>query len=176
MSRMKSKGQAYSVFKLLIAAVVAVSILMILFSILGGLDFFVTKDPMDEAQKNVKKLVNELGIPKKIGKVTFQPETILAAKPIAEGTQELSSDQVCVQVGPPYDEDARFEVLPRSIRYTGSTTQATGLWIICSRGKEIAQDIEDNGLTDELDPDDCPDFDDESSARFCIVSITEESS
>ncbi len=172
---MNSKGQAYSVFKLLIAAVVAVSILMILFSILGGLDFFVTKDPMDEASKNVKKLVNELGIPKKIGKVTFQPESILAAKPIAEGTQELSSDQICVQIGD-YDDD-RFDVVTdgRSIRYTGSTTQATGLWIICSRGKEIEQDIEDNGLEDELDPSDCPSFDDDSSARFCIVSITEES-
>ncbi len=147
-------------------------------------DCFDNNNPMDEAKKNVRNLVNDLGVPKKIGQVTFKSDAILAAKPIAEGTRELSSDQVCVLIGNSLENNNNFQyegIFKGSvIAYKEKLTQHASLWMLCSRANEIRDDISDNGLDLELNIDDCEGgfkdlINENSSSRVCVVGVAEES-
>jgi len=180
---MDVRGQAYSVFKLLIAAIVAVSILMILMAILNALNIFVVNDPLDTATKNITGLTSMMGAPRQIDLVTFTPNYLFPAKTIAESTDQLGQDQVCVVIGNSLENDDRFRYSGstdgRVINYKGNTDQAASLWLMCSRANEIEDDLSDTGLDEELDIDACEgDFADyigESATRLCIVGVSRES-
>ena len=95
---MNLKGQAFSTFQLLIAAIVAIIILGILLQVLGIVNF---NPPSTAALTNaanaVQKSKVELGGHIKTDEVPFEPGTYISSKDIASKSAiGLSPEQICV--------------------------------------------------------------------------------
>ncbi len=171
------KGQAFDVFKLLIAAVVAGSILLILLQVLGGIDFLNEKDPNKEASNLVKNGVNSIASPQFAKDIRFKESMSMSSKTIATKSEGLDESQICVLVSgkvPNYDN---FTTNGKIVQYNGRTTQKARLLAICDRGSELSGTdgtIDALGLSERYDFDlgDCADdFEDESSIACVVVVI-----
>ncbi len=178
-----SSGQAFDVFKLLIAAVVAAAILLMLLSVLN-LDLFnPNQDPNTIAIKAVKDLKNTRGVPQFLD-ATFKSGSTLVANSIADKSDGLSSNQVCVLVSKNAANSSKFAP-PTSgaegkiIRYDGQSSQKTRLLIFCDRKSDIG---EKDGSFRSLDLD-SGDYDlstnncwtgSSASATVCLVAIVPE--
>src|SRR3989344_1875933 len=92
------KCQAFDVFQLLIAAVVAGAILLVLLQTLKLIPSIGSQTPNDKASDAVKGQVNTLGVVNTYKDVTFNPQQSLVARTIASASGSLSPDQVCVLV------------------------------------------------------------------------------
>ncbi|MBU1120385.1 hypothetical protein KJ660_00745, partial [Candidatus Micrarchaeota archaeon] len=96
---MNSKGQEFSVFKLLISAIIAVVILAILLSVIGPLDFFVTP-PQSGANDLIKQITKTPNHEDKSGDVTFKTNESFNSKSTANASGgAVSEEQVCVHLG-----------------------------------------------------------------------------
>lgn len=174
---MDNKGQAYSVFKILIAAVVAGAILLILLQTLKLVPNLSGQEPNDVAAEVVKSQLNDLGIVKPRNDVTFNPGDSLNAKTIAENSEALSREQVCVLVSPNAprgdDEGVWSHETGALVQYNGSSAQRTRLLIVCDRASEITTSIEDYGYEEDIPVEDCESFDGsgENNTRYCVVSV-----
>ncbi|MFH1586695.1 MAG: hypothetical protein ABID38_02470 [Candidatus Diapherotrites archaeon] len=151
-------------------------VLILLFSVVAGLSVSPV-DPISVASGRIHILVNNLGAPSKEC-AYFARDTILASKPIAEFTDTLGTEQVCVLMGNSISNDGRFEVLleGKSIRYSDPDGDSFSLWTLCSRGNELAEDLEDTGLNDEVDYAKCSTEFREfmgTTQRTCVVAISE---
>ncbi|MFH1696284.1 MAG: hypothetical protein ABH854_00035 [Candidatus Diapherotrites archaeon] len=166
------KGQAFSVFKLLIAAVVAIVILTILLQVLSGIGTFQQGKPSEQAATKVSSLVNSLGIPEKTQTVTWENGDTLFSRNIADSTGTIGEDQVCVLMG---DVPAsRFDLDNEGtiIRYTGTSGLATKLQVLCDHEELIGDTV---GLYQyEWDLDNC-NFDPNSDSQrtVCVVVVVE---
>lgn len=95
------KGQAFSTFKLLIAAIVAVVILVILLSILGYIDFSPRNQPLVGASDALKEAYQ---VPSQLvtntQSVTFTKDYTLSRRAIVERANiGISEDQICLTLG-----------------------------------------------------------------------------
>jgi len=149
---LNQKGQAFDVFKLLIAAVVAVVILTLLLSIIGGIGIIGQGDPGEEAQTLIKDLVSSRG---KVGtsqEVTFSTNTSINVRGIAQAAGgQLEDDAVCLSAGDFFDEstmgdfeesanwDMRLggKKVVTAIEYQGSTSKVVRLRGICDVCRDI---------------------------------------
>jgi len=148
-----SKGQAFDVFKLLIAAVVALAMLAILIPMLTlnwGLS-----DPQKEA---VNLITKQERLPSQYGEkqdVIFTNKMEMTAKAISENASAgLPSEQICFSKGD-FSESEDFVIEGGSgsgnviLRYVG-TTQKANIGVICDDGESIEGDLTDRGLESEI--------------------------
>jgi hypothetical protein len=169
--KFNQKGQAFDVFKLLIAAVVAGAILLILLQVLNVLPPFQKKDPNNIASENVKSQINNLGSPITINDVTFSENAVVSAKTIAQKSGALSKEQVCLLVSDKVPNYVNFSNDSKDvIIYNGKSTQRTRLVILCDRADEIDETMSSYQYDSKynLSTDDC-EFD--GTQTVCIVGV-----
>ena len=121
------RGQAFEVFRLLIAAVVAGAILMVLLGILGGLTT-PTQDPQEVAAQLVTKLSNNFGGTATSDPITFKKGSAIYLPAVA-AKAALGKDCVAGDV-----DDAlstRFKVEDDYITYEGSTNFTARVKVTC---------------------------------------------
>ena len=172
---MNSKGQANSVFKILIAAVVAGAILMILMNTLNFIPSIGGEDPNSSATNLVKSNINSPGIPDFVD-VTFSKDNSLNSKAIALQSKVIDKERVCVLVSGSAPNYAAFSNdNPLIVQYTGSYSVTTRLMVMCDKGDELEESITDYGYDDEYDFDvtDCEDLD-ATSNKYCVVVVVGE--
>ena len=138
-SGLGQRGQAFDVFKLLIAAVVALAILGILFGILRNVIVGVQTEPQQKAIEFVKSSINSVGELKVTDAVTFSAGKSLNARAIAFETRGLSEDQVCVSTGDVSSEQEIFkeEADGQIIVYKGKADRAMKLAVLCDYGTKL---------------------------------------
>jgi len=172
-----SSGQAFSVFKLLIAAVVAVVILTLLLSIIGRIDIIGQRDPQEEAGKIVNAIAPQRAVVRISGEVIFNPNTGISNRGVASATRgSLADNQVCVLVGDFQDEEDRFQYQSGvSVIYTGSSAQNAAIIAICDTGSAMYNDRDyfrnytgERGITDARD---CGCIDPDFNQKCCVVAL-----
>jgi hypothetical protein len=161
---LNEKGQAYSTFKLLIAAIVAMAILAILIPIIMQVMGLITANPTDEAKQVMSALIDSPGSLKTTKNVTFSPESDLTGSALAERLA-ISQDQICMSTGQFESVDADesgFQCLgcddsdssQHRIIYHGQSDKVVKIAIVCNRWTDdsgndgLAADLEDYGLDD----------------------------
>ena len=176
---MNSKGQANSVFKILIAAVVAGAILMILMNTLNFIPSIGGEDPNSSATDRVKSSINTPGIPTFVD-VTFSKDNSLNSKAIALQSKVIDKERVCVLVSesaPNYDAFEDMNNKHLVVQYTGSYSVKTRLMVMCDKGDELEFSIDDYGYGDtdsyDFDVTGCTDFDSISN-KCCVVVVVGE--
>ncbi len=146
------RGQAFDVFKLLIAAVVALAILAVLWPIIQNLVLPGQDDPNQAAANDMKNSV--IGVLHTTQTpVTFKKEGVLSAKAIAQATQQYSPDQICLVTGD-YEGEPIFEKLSGTtggssydiIRYAGSAAKQVKLSVLCDTGEDLDNDLQNAGI------------------------------
>ncbi|MBI4044387.1 MAG: hypothetical protein HY392_01640 [Candidatus Diapherotrites archaeon] len=180
MTKMNQSGQAFSVFKLLIAAIVAVFILALLLQILSNINPPNVGDPTDEAASKIKTLITKLGTPERTTVVTFEPGKGLVGRTIADKTGALSPESVCVMLGRS-DNDTQptpfQEIDGKTINYTGNSTIQRRLYILCDLENKFNDgtafsDLSGFGLVDEAFRDGgIPCSPADNTNRYCVVSV-----
>ncbi len=180
---MNQKGQAFSVFQLLIAAIIALAILVFLLQIIGQLPGFGQVDPTEEAATKLKTASSRIGTPEITNRVTFEANKPLSARTIASKTNQLSAGEICVTRGA--SETERFQVTSGSqgsgepyniLTYTGSQKIERRLYILCDIEREITQTKNDLSAAIPDSEDALANFDDDcqpqdSSNKYCVVSV-----
>ncbi|MBM3282584.1 MAG: hypothetical protein FJY86_04585, partial [Candidatus Diapherotrites archaeon] len=153
-SLVNNKGQAFSTFQLLIAAVVALAILVLLLNIIGGLPNFGSSEPLEEAATLIKGQVNS---PSELrtgsNPITFTKEDSLNPKAIADKSGVVTANQVCISLGDFLQDDgtdfAEMNETAGIVKYTGSGQFRVRLSVICDTGTELAEDLTNNGIEDD---------------------------
>ncbi len=152
---MNQEGQAYSTFKLLIAAIVAMAILAILIPIIMQVMGLIKADPMNETKSLLSDLVGSPGAVKRTKEVVFSPDSVLAASALAERLP-ISADQICMSTGKfEEDDEDGFECLncdgdpdkTQRIIYKGNGDITAKIAVVCNvSNDELASDIGAYGL------------------------------
>ena len=149
--KLNQKGQAFSVFKLLIAAIVALAILAILLPILKIPAF--GANPNDEAVSQVKTLYNSPGEYRLSKAVTFSTQSCspsLNAKSIAQQSQLLSTEQIWLDRGD-FASGEQF-VLSNDgsiVSYNASGSRQVKLGVMCDSSSEIEDSLNSQGIDPE---------------------------
>jgi hypothetical protein len=135
---MNQKGQEFSVFKLLISAIVAIVILTLLLQILNVIDIGVTTEP-DKAAEDLLKAIDASSYQEKVSaQFDFKSEHSISAAALADKTG-LDQEQICLGVE---DEMLGFEESSATlITYTGDSSVRVKLAGIC--GAQNKFDTED---------------------------------
>jgi hypothetical protein len=153
--RIDNRGQAFSVFKLLIAAIIAIAILVILFRILSSIPNVTgQEDPVEQSAQLVQQLkTKRMYHVKSEQKVKFKPNGALSARTISELAQAgLTADQICVSAGDYIDKEDLFVTTDdgRRVDYKGKQPMDTRISVICALGgpdmlDEIEAEYGDSG-------------------------------
>ena len=172
---MNSKGQANSVFKILIAAVVAGAILMILMNVLKPIPIPGDGNPNDSATNLVMSNINSSGIPS-FTEATFNTDDSLNSKTIALKSKVIDKDRVCVLVSekaPNYDGFSSNNSL--MVQYTGSYNIKTRLMVMCDKGDELAESMDVYEYSSDYGFDVTTDCDGiETPNKYCVVVVVGE--
>ena len=136
------KGQAFDVFKLLIAAVVALAILAVLWPILTGVGFGFVTEPNEGAGTKIKNITQgHLSVTEK---VTFKKEGALTASAISNASGgTIDASQVCVHAGDFADSEEVFTSLADSkgVLYKGANPRDAKLSVLCDSGDRLEEDL-----------------------------------
>ncbi|MFH0970406.1 MAG: hypothetical protein V1776_03015 [Candidatus Diapherotrites archaeon] len=147
---MNTRGQAFSTFQLLIAAVVALAILVLLLNIIGSLPNLGGQKPNKVASDLVASQVNAPSELRTSNSVTFTREDSLNAQAIASASQVVTQGQLCLSLGDfPEDGDFTTNDSGNIIKYAGSSNLRVRLSVICDTGTELIDDLTDNGIVDD---------------------------
>jgi hypothetical protein len=166
-------AQAYSTFKLLIAAIVALAILMILMPIIGSVIGILENDPNDKARELLNNLYNQPEALKTTEDVTFSPDYVLSSTSLSEKIP-LSSEQICMSKGDYEDED-NFELQldhRHRIVWKGSSKKTVKIVVTCNINLDYLMEgiegtiFEDRGWDSSLDCSVC-----ENRGRCCLVAL-----
>ena len=147
MSNLKNqKGQAFSTFQLLIAAVVALALLGVLMPIIMG-NFSIGKNPSDSAQQYAKTQINNAGSLNYTETLKFKKDDSISATGVADGI-DVGRDQVYVIV--PDDLIDTFEDASGSnykqTSYLKSTKADYKIGVICDYKGELENSLENYNL------------------------------
>lgn len=145
MQNLNQKGQAFSVFKLLIAAIVAVFILTFLLQLLTIIPRPGQGDPAEEASSKIKSLLTKLGTAESTTIVSFAAKGQLRSRTIAEKSGSLSSDDICILVGSSDTGNSIFEGTEgpnATLVHTGNTPIERKLYIMCDNADQINDSID----------------------------------
>ncbi len=170
------RGQTYSAFKLLIAAVVAVAILGILMTIITGVIGIFTVKPIDATIRVVSDISSKPGTPGKTEIVTFKQGDALVSTSLAEKTT-LSADDFCMALGAGnernkgFDEDEEhgFDLITspdHRILWKGSQSQSAKVNVVCNSGSLLKEDLGAYGLET---PSPCGCFDQTSTCCAIVL-------
>jgi len=98
--------------------------------------------PNDVAVRELKDLVTSPSQHRLTESVVFKQEEALNAKAIAEKTNVLSPDQVCVSVGELSDDPNFVDKGDGTlITYTGRGSKTTKLSVMCDAGNALSEDL-----------------------------------
>ncbi len=125
------RGQAFEVFRLLIAAVVAGAILMVLLGILGGLTT-PTQDPQEVAAQLVTKLSNNFGGTATSDPITFKKGSSIYLPAVAA---KAALSRECVKGDVDSALSSRFKVDGDYIKYEGSTNFTARVKVECTESQ-----------------------------------------
>lgn len=167
---MNSRGQAFSTFQLLIAAVVALAILVLLLNIIGSLPSINSQKPIKVASDLVASQVNSPAELRTSSSVPFGKEDSLNATSIASQSGVVTNSQICISKGDHIDTD-EF-VLSSSgkvLTYNGSSALRVKISVLCDTGSQIQEDLEENGDGFGSWVDDCQDLPENQTA--CIIAL-----
>jgi len=153
--QLNQKGQAFSVFKLLIAAIVAVVILGILLNILNIIPGLGQNNPNAEAATLIKNISNNTTNVQTSRDVQFNSQNNnLNARAIAQAADfVVQTDQICIFSGQFYTDDEESKIFTEtggtSITYTGTASSVNAaIKGMCDRGS-FYTDVEfDTFITD----------------------------
>lgn len=150
---MNSRGQAFSTFQLLIAAVIALAILVLLLNIIGSIPDFSGAAPNKSASDLIAGQVNSPGELRTGQSLQFGKEDSLNAKSIASLSGVVTSGQICISRGDHVSGDSTstdFEFTSDDVlRYNGSSSLRVKISVLCDTGTELANDLEANGIQDD---------------------------
>ncbi len=134
------RGQAFEVFRLLIAAVVAGAILMVLLQILGSFTT-PTQDPQKVAAQFVRDLSGYGGV-RVSDPITFKKNTTIDLNAVA---REASIPPDCVTGGVSSTIQSYFDVGGSRIRYKSSANYVARIWVRCTSTSDSSVDIPNSG-------------------------------
>ncbi|MFH1587760.1 MAG: hypothetical protein ABIA76_00285 [Candidatus Diapherotrites archaeon] len=143
---MNDKGQASSVFNILIAGVVALAILGILMMLLGGV-VNIQGNAVDTAQEQLNKAYRTPYVVHKSGQaITFNKnDGGLSSKAIVGKNSPLVPEQVCFSTG---ERDTYFESTGNTLTFISPSSQESKLAAFCS--ETIKEDLPERYSTIEL--------------------------
>ena len=150
MNLIGERGQAFSTFKLLIAAIVAVVILMILLSILGYINFSPRNQPIVSAADALKSAYQTPSQLVTSQKVTFTKSnnTLSRLTVVERANIGISQDQVCLSLGDfaglagQGGFDGGVDGNPDNanrIMYTGGGSRDAKLSVLCYTGENLKE-------------------------------------
>ena len=151
---MNQEGQAFDVFKLLIAAVIAIAILSLLMPIIGTIMGIFKNDPTEKAKAMLTDLYNKRSTPKETVEVTFDTSTPVISKEAVTVNTSLSPDQVCFSLGDYASASGEWDASATKLRHVGPTGRNVRLGIECSLGIDALEadiDADFDGATLESD-------------------------
>ncbi len=168
-----NRGQAYSTFKLLIAAIVALAILMILMPIIGSVLQIFQNDPQDKTIELLNDLYAKPEAIKTTDEVSFSPDYVLSAAALSQRVP-LSSEQICMSLGDFKDNDD-FDLrdkssAPHRIIWNGSSAITIKVVVTCNLDESSFDDSLDGTVFDERGWDyDCKICEDKG--RCCLLAL-----
>jgi hypothetical protein len=145
------RGQAFSVFWLLVAAIIAIAILVLLLGVFNVIPIFGPgADPINTAAQKITDLRYQKGTLKvTTEEVTFQPNYVMtSAGVISTGKLEMDEKQICLSIGDfGLVEDSGFSTDPSHIKidYKGTAPVKAKLAIICNSGWKLPEDVARQG-------------------------------
>ncbi len=140
---LNNKGQAFSVFQLLIAAVVALAILGLLMSVMGMIDFSSNTNPAEVAKNLLKDAQNNAYNPY-TGEGVFSNKDVISRAALATDLQTGSEKIFLYIVG---DELSGFDNSSETmITYTG-TEKKVNLLAICGTDVDSLEEVVDGILS-----------------------------
>lgn len=156
--KMNQCGQGFEVFKLLIAAIVAVFILTIMLQILSNIKPPTQGNPNQEASSKIKSLVAAQGTPERTGFVIFNKDNqYLNSKTIAQQTGSIQAQQICLDISDAINAQNAFETegvgqYNSLLKYKGTGNQSltAKLLVLCDSGDTIDQTKTDAGIQNEI--------------------------
>ncbi len=168
---MNQKGQAFDVFKLLIAAVVAMAILALLVPIIGTITGLFTKNPTTETRSMITDLYNKPGTYNETPAVTFSTSAPNIAKASITKDTGLDESQICFGLGDFTDEESLWSLGVKQLRYKGTASRLVKIGVVCERGITELQDYIDNDEDDgtNIDSTTCDECRDEDTC--CAVML-----
>ena len=173
---LNNKGQAFSTFQSLIAAIVAIAILAILFQILGIIPGIGQQEPSSNAADLVKSLVNKPATPKTSSQVTFKANDSINTKAIAEDSQAgVTSSNITLMLGDfkpaEFSLEAKEAANLQSITYKGSSSKNVRLWAICDRKGDIGEVVNALQPSETWDAGNyCPSVENEGET-CCVIAL-----
>lgn len=133
MMRMNSKGQAFSTFQLLISAIIALTILVILLSVLGIIPSFfnISQNPAEAMVDKIKEARNKPATPVHGGKVNFTSKnrTVTTEGIASVSDIGLEKEQICLSPG---QYMAQTEVIRK-----GQESSKEKQWAVVEDGSRI---------------------------------------
>lgn len=137
-----SKGQAFSVFNLLIAAVVALAILGLLMSVMGMIDFSTKTNPIDVAKSKLRDAQTNSYTPYP-EEVIFNKKNNLITK--AAITEILNTENLVLSCSSSLPQT--FVCTDTSIKYSGTQDKKVNLLAICgTEADKITTTVADMGV------------------------------
>lgn len=127
---LNERGQEFSVFKLLISAIVAIVVLTLLLNILGIIDFNPNTDPAEAAKNLLTSMDSSVYQEKVSDRLDFSSENSINNAALAEATG-ISSDQICLLRDSDLPGD--FTATGKRISKTGANSVRVKLAGICAR-------------------------------------------
>ena len=177
MKKLTNKGQAFSTFQLLIAAVVALALLGVLLPMISGGFGGFGNSPSEAASQKVSSQINAPGNLSYTDAVKFKTDDTLDAFSVAEDAQ-LGRDQVYVLLPQKYENyftpQAGNESASKVIRYDMSSQNDFKIGVLC----DYADNFEGNDAITEYYPDvftsggldlTVPDNDLDGDIKLCLM-------
>lgn len=146
---MNTRGQAFSTFQLLIAAVVALAILVLLLNIIGSLPNLGGQKPNKVASDLVASQVNSPAELRTSTQVPFGKDDSLNAKSIAAASGVVTEGQICLSLGDHENssDETGFQISSSGnvITYNGASSLRVKISVLCDTAGQIEEDLADNG-------------------------------
>ena len=134
------QGQAFSVFKLLISAIVAFAVLSILLTILPNPRF--GRDPGDIAKSMISERLRNPGALARSDVITFETDSALAPSALTEGTG-ITRQQVCISMGEYASDESDFSFVGKALYYQGTSPLDARISVMCDRATMLDEGLQD---------------------------------
>ena len=148
---LNDKAQEFDVFKLVIAAIVAVAILAVLMGILSQLNIF-GSDVEQTTKQTLQKALSAHAFGATSSKITFKPENKISNTYISgQSNGALSKDMISFNTG---QMDNKFVATETMLSVKGGSPVEARIWIYCNnKGEQFDTELNEEWKTKDTDPD-----------------------
>lgn len=148
--KMNNKAQSFSVFQLVISAVIAVAILAVLLGVMSSMQLINT-DPDSAMGDTLSKAAGAYGSSIRTENMTFAQGTSVSAATLAESAG-LDPNQICFSLGK--YENGDFEILSvgdrQTLEYDGRTAKNISAYVVCDLSQDNLEEY--LGASSTLEP------------------------